>query len=146
LPPDVNASTLAFRVEAGGIRFGLAAVKNVGEGAVEQIVREREATGPYTTLEEFCRRQDLHTVNKRVIESLIKCGAMDGLGPREALLDAKRLDSAIAAAQIDQKAASTGQVSLFDIFGDAEMLAPANVVASLAANGTAAEAPPASRE
>src|SRR5437764_2128241 len=120
LPPDVNASNLEFRVERGGIRFGLAAVKNVGEGAVEQIVREREANGPYSSLEDFCRRQDLHTVNKRVIESLAKCGAMDGLGQREALLDSRRLDAAIAAAQIDQKAASTGQTSLFDVFGEAD--------------------------
>ncbi len=141
LPPDVNASELQFRVEARGIRFGLAAVKNVGEGAVEQIVRERDASGPYTTLEEFCRRQDLHTVNKRVIESLIKCGAMDCLGPREALLDAKRLDSAIAAAQIDQKAASTGQGSLFDMFGGAEVLSP--VVADVA---TSVVAPVPARE
>jgi DNA polymerase-3 subunit alpha len=118
LPPDVNASEAPFRVESGGIRFGLTAVKNVGEGAIEQIVREREANGHYVSLEEFCRRQDLHTVNKRVIESLIKCGAMDGLGQREALLDTRRLDSAIAAAQIDQKAASVGQASLFaDAFG-----------------------------
>src|SRR5439155_26379527 len=73
LPPDVNASTLAFRVESGGIRFGLAAVKNVGEGAVEQIVRERETNGAYTSLEAFCRRQELHTVNKRGVESLAKC-------------------------------------------------------------------------
>src|SRR5207244_4249196 len=131
LPPDVNASTLAFRVESGGIRFGLAAVKNVGEGAVEQIVQERDANGAYTSLEEFCRRQDLHTINKRVIESLIKCGAMDGLGPREGLLDTKRLDSAIAAAQIDQKAASTGQVSLFDRFGGAETLTAKPVVTEL---------------
>jgi len=143
LPPDINASELEFRVEAGGIRFGLAAVKNVGEGAVEQIVRERNDNGLYTTLEEFCRRQDLHTVNKRVIESLIKCGAMDGLGAREALLDPKRLDSAIAAAQIDQKAASTGQVSLFDIFGGAETLSPAPVEA---ANGVPSPPPPSSRE
>src|SRR5207244_5581 len=130
LPPDVNASTLAFRVESGGIRFGLAAVKNVGEGAVEQIVQERDANGAYTSLEEFCRRQDLHTVNKRVIESLIKCGAMDALGPREALLDSKRLDSAIAAAQIEQKAASTGQTSLFDMFGGDETRVPPVVVTS----------------
>jgi DNA polymerase-3 subunit alpha len=146
LPPDINASELQFRVESNGIRFGLAAVKNVGEGAVEQIVRERDSGGAYTTLEEFCRRQDLHTVNKRVIESLIKCGAMDCLGPREALLDAKRLDSAIAAAQIDQKAASTGQVSLFDMFGGADTLTPATVAADLVANGTAAAPPPQSRE
>jgi DNA polymerase-3 subunit alpha len=132
LPPDVNASELEFRVEGGGIRFGLAAVKNVGEGAVELIVRERDSSGAYTTLEEFCRRQDLHTVNKRVIESLIKCGAMDCLGPREALLDAKRLDSAIAAAQIDQKAASTGQGSLFDMFGGADELATTPVMVEVA--------------
>src|SRR5258708_5824135 len=132
LPPDVNASELEFRVEAGGIRFGLAAVKNVGGGAVEQIVSERDSSGAYTTLEEFCRRQDLHTVNKRVIESLIKCGAMDCLGPREALLDAKRLDSAIAAAQIDQKAAGTGQVSLFAIFGGSHAAAPPRRVLHLA--------------
>jgi DNA polymerase-3 subunit alpha len=143
LPPDVNASELEFRVESGGIRFGLGAVKNVGEGAVEQIVRERESNGPYTSLEEFCRRQDLHTVNKRVIESLIKCGAMDPLGQREVLLDAKRLDSAIAAAQIDQKAALTGQASLFDVFGGAESLASATSPVSETTDGVA---PPPSRE
>ncbi|MBV9170370.1 MAG: DNA polymerase III subunit alpha [Chloroflexi bacterium] len=113
LAPDINSSRLEHQVEDGGIRFGLGAVKNVGVGAVEQLVTDRDANGPYTSLEEFCRRQDLHTVNKRVIESLIKCGAMDTFGPRELLLDSKRLDSAIAAAQIDQKAASAGQVSLF---------------------------------
>ena len=127
LPPDVNASELDFRVEVAGIRFGLGAVKNVGEGAVEQIVLERQANGPYTSLEEFCRRQDLHTVNKRVLESLVKCGAMDCLGQREALLETKRLDSAIAAAQIDQRAASTGQTSLFDIFGGSNEPAAAPV-------------------
>jgi DNA polymerase-3 subunit alpha len=138
LPPDVNASGLDFRVEADGIRFGLGAVKNVGEGAVEQIVREREASGEYTSLEEFCRRQELHTVNKRVLESLVKCGAMDELGQREALLDGKHLDSAIAAAQIDQRAASTGQTSLFDMFGGTE--APV-AAAAPAANGSAEVSP-----
>jgi DNA polymerase-3 subunit alpha len=142
LPPDVNASCLDFGVEADGIRFGLGAVKNVGEGAVELIIQEREAKGPYVSLEEFCRRQDLHTVNKRVLESLIKCGAMDALGVREGLLDGKRLDSAIAAAQIDQRAASTGQTSLFAMFGEAEATpsptpTPASGTAALAANGTA---------
>jgi DNA polymerase-3 subunit alpha len=137
LPPDVNASELDFRVESDGIRFGLAAVKNVGEGAVEQLVRERVTNGAYTSLEEFCRRQDLHTVNKRVIESLIKCGAMDALGQREALLDARRLDNAIAAAQIEQKAASTGQTSLFDIFGGSQPSAP--VASTTAANSVEAE-------
>jgi DNA polymerase-3 subunit alpha len=134
LPPDVNHSALEFKVQDGEIRFGLAAVKNVGEGAVEQIIREREANGPYATLEEFCRRQDLHTINKRVIESLLKCGAMDGLGQRESLLEARRLDSAIAAAQIDQKAASTGQGSLFDLFGETVSLDAAPAAGAMAAD------------
>jgi DNA polymerase-3 subunit alpha len=125
LPPDINRSGLEFSVEGQGIRYGLGAVKNVGAGAVELLVKERDANGPYASLEEFCRRQELHTINKRVIESLIKCGAFDPLGSREALLESKRLDAAIAAAQIDQRAASTGQGSLFDLFGGAEaMLAP----------------------
>jgi DNA polymerase-3 subunit alpha len=138
LPPDINASRLEFSVEGNGIRYGLGAVKNVGAGAVELLVKERDENGPYTSLEEFCRRQDLHTVNKRVLESLIKCGTFDGLGVREALIDSKRLDAAIAAAQIDQRAASTGQGSLFDIFGGAEgviaapppTVAPVNVAVS----------------
>ena len=130
LPPDINRSALEFSVEGAGIRYGLGAVKNVGAGAVELLVQERSANGEYTSLEEFCRRQDLHTVNKRVLESLIKCGAFDSLGRRETLLDAKRLDAAIASAQIDQRAASTGQGSLFDMFGGAEaMMAPALVPA-----------------
>src|SRR5262249_48601673 len=119
LPPDVNASGLDFGVEADGIRFGLGAVKNVGEGAVELLVHEREANGVYTALEEFCRRQDLHTRNKSVLEALIKIGPVDVLGQREALLDGKRLDSAIAAAQIDQRAATLGQ---FAMFGGEEIL------------------------
>ncbi|MBV9602209.1 MAG: DNA polymerase III subunit alpha [Chloroflexi bacterium] len=147
LPPDVNASWLDFGVEVDGIRFGLGAVKNVGEGAVELMVREREANGPYTSLEEFCRRQDLHTVNKRVLESLIKCGAMDSLGPREALLETKRLDSAIAAAQIDQRAASTGQTSLFDMFGDAQSApTPALPLEAPVADATAEVSAAAARE
>ena len=142
LAPDVNASELEFRVESGGIRFGLAAVKNVGEGAVEQIVNERKANGPYTSMEEFCRRQDLHTVNKRVLESLIKCGGMDAFGQREALIDSRRLDSAIAAAQIEQKAALTGQVSMFGGFEPVMAPPPAPVI--LETNG--AVVTPSSRE
>jgi DNA polymerase III subunit alpha len=151
LPPDVNRSKLEFTVEQvsgigsqvsgdsadtrhptpdtrHAIRFGLAAVKNVGEGAVELLVAEQEANGPYTSLEDFCRRQDLRTLNKRVIESLIKCGAMDELGQREALLDSRRLDSAIGAAQVEQKAAGAGQASLFDMSAEVFSLgsAPAN--------------------
>lgn len=118
LPPDINRSTLEFAVEGNSIRYGLGAVKNVGGGAVEMLVNERRANGNYSSLEEFCRRQDLHTINKRVIESLIKCGALDVFGGREGLLNEKRLDAAIAAAQIDQRAASAGQSSLFEMLGE----------------------------
>jgi len=113
LPPDINRSRSDFAVEDGAIRYGLGAVKNVGVGAVELLVQEHEARGTYASLEEFCRRQDLRTINKRVLESLIKCGALDAFGPREALLDTKRLDTAIAAAQQDQDAERRGQISLF---------------------------------
>src|SRR5438128_1772438 len=140
LPPDVNRSQLDFTVEETEIRFGLSAVKNVGQGAVELLVAEREKGGRYTGLEEFCRRQDLHTINKRVIESLIKCGAMDEFGAREALLDARRLDSAIAAAQIEQKAASAGQTSLFDVFGETTT-APPPLVPALANGASVARSP-----
>ena len=120
LPPDINRSRLEFVVEEGeAIRFGLAAVKNVGEGAVELLLQERELSGPYTSLEDFCRRHDLRTINKRVVESLIKCGAMDELGTREALLP--RVDAAIAGAQREQKAALSGQASLFGAFADGEV-------------------------
>ena len=147
LAPDVNSSNLDCGVETDAIRFGLGAIKNVGGGAVEMIVREREASGAYASLEEFCRRQDLHTVNKRVLESLIKCGAMDALGSREALLDSKRLDSAIAAAQIDQRAASTGQTSLFDMFGEAEPVqSPMPSVVAPVADGSVQVSTAAARE
>ncbi len=135
LPPDVNRSRAEFSVEPLradpgharpdpelAIRFGLSAVKNVGEGAVQMIVAEREANGPFRDLDDFCRRLDLHTANKRVVESLAKAGAMDQLGSRETLL--KALDAAIGAAQKAQKAASAGQGSLFDAFGTRPAGAP----------------------
>ncbi len=131
LPPDVNRSRREFAVEHVhasaidvrlGIRFGLNAVKNVGEGAVDMIVDEREKAGAFRGVDDFCRRLDLHTVNKRVIESLAKAGALDELGAREAVL--KGVDAAMATAQKDQKAASTGQTSLFETFGSATTSSP----------------------
>ena len=127
LRPDVNRSQPRFTVErlaSGpmefklGIRYGLAAVKNVGEGAVESLVAERERGGPFRSLEDFCGRVDLRTINKRVIESLVKCGAMDEFGPRERLLAG--IDQSMAAGQQRQKAAGVGQTSLFDLGGEAE--------------------------
>jgi DNA polymerase-3 subunit alpha len=124
LRPDVNRGQKEFTVEPVpngplesrlGIRYGLAAVKNVGEAAVDVIVAERERGGPFASLDDFCRRVDLKTLNKRVIESLIKCGAFDEFGPRERV--AAALDTCLGAAQHLQRAAGVGQTSLFDAMG-----------------------------
>jgi DNA polymerase-3 subunit alpha len=77
LPPDINESQRNFTVVGNQIRFGLAAVKNVGDAAIEAILREKEEKGRFESLHDFCRRVDLRKVNRRVIESLIKCGAFD---------------------------------------------------------------------
>ncbi|MGB9630356.1 MAG: OB-fold nucleic acid binding domain-containing protein, partial [Thermodesulfobacteriota bacterium] len=77
LPPDINESFRDFTVVGDQIRFGLAAVKNVGDAAIEAILTEREERGKYKSLSDFCLRVDLRKVNRRVIESLIKCGAFD---------------------------------------------------------------------
>ena len=102
LPPHVNASFEDFHVLDGNIVFGLSAVKNVGEGAVHAILRAREADGDFCSLQDFTRRVDLRKVNKKVVESLIKCGAFDGLGPsRHAMLEA--LDSVLEQAASFQR-------------------------------------------
>ncbi len=80
LPPDINESQADFAIVEGGIRFGLGAVKNVGLKAVEEIIQEREKNGPFKDIVDFCRRMDSYKVNKRVLESLIECGAFDFAG------------------------------------------------------------------
>jgi DNA polymerase-3 subunit alpha len=112
LPPDVNLSDSQFTVVNGTIRFGLAAVKGVGEKAVEAIIQARREGGPLRSLFDFCERVDLRQVNRAVIDSLIKCGAFDSLGAARSRL-AAALDRAIAQgsrAQADQR---SGQGSLF---------------------------------
>ena len=79
LPPDVHASHLEFTVEGEAIRFGLLAVKNVGQGAIESIIAAREEGGPFRSFADFCNRIDLRLVNKRVLESLVKVGALNAL-------------------------------------------------------------------
>lgn len=111
LPPDVNHSQADFSIEGDDIRFGLKAIKNVGEGAIESIVQNREENGPYTSIEDFCVRVDMKQVNKRVIESLVKCGAMDSLGPREVLMGS--YEGSVESAQIMLKERSNGQIGLF---------------------------------
>ena len=122
MPPDVNVSRFDFVVNGPEIRFGLGAIKNVGEGAIDNIVAAREAGGPFRSLEDLCGRIDLQRNNKRVIESLIKSGACDAFGPRLAQLE--RLDAALATGQREQKDRSSGQVSLFDFATEPAIAAP----------------------
>lgn len=113
LPPDVNESYNEFVIRGGSIRFGLGAVKNVGESAVESIVAAREAGEPFKSIFDFCERVDLKASNRKCIESLIKCGAFDTIdGHRAQLLAA--LDTAIEAGQSAQRDKAVGQASLFD--------------------------------
>ena len=119
LPPDVNISTWRFRTDASsgkpGIRFGLGAVKNVGHNAVEAIVHER-GKEKYKDIFDFCRRVDTDSVNKRVVESLIRAGAFDGTGAKRAQLTSV-YEQALETAAGRRKQNVTGQVSLFDLGG-----------------------------
>jgi DNA polymerase-3 subunit alpha len=115
LPPDVNSSDHSFVVSANAIRFGLDAVKNVGHSAVEAILRARE-DAPIASIWDFCERVDSRAINKRGIECLLKCGALDSTGAtRKGMLDA--LPAAQSAGQKAQEDAQLGQGSIFD-FGD----------------------------
>jgi DNA polymerase-3 subunit alpha len=112
LPPDVNASLVDFTAAAGEIRFGLSAIKGVGEGAVRAILDARERDGPFCDLFDLARRVDGKLVNRRVFEALIKCGALDRLpGNRAQKLGA--LDAALDVAAAESRDAELGQASLF---------------------------------
>jgi len=115
LPPDVNLSQWEFTVVAKTIRFGLGAVKNVGSAAVESIIEARLDGGNFASLYEFCERVDLQRVNRRVVESLIKCGAFDSLHPVRSQAMAA-LEDAIEMAQTIQKDRLSGQMSMFGTF------------------------------
>ncbi len=121
LPPDVNHSEMDFAVEGNGIRYALQAIRNVGSGAIRSIVEAREQGGPFKSLDDFTRRIDWKSLNKRALESLIKAGALDCLGDRVVLLG--NLDRIVSHAQRAERAAEAGQVSLFDGVADAEALA-----------------------
>ena len=114
LPPDVNQSGHDFVVVEGDIRFGLDAVKNVGYAAVEKIGEARETGGDFTSIWDFCARVDCRTVNKKAIESLIKCGALDSTGAtRKGMLSV--LPQAQASGAKAQEDAQSGQGSIFDL-------------------------------
>ena len=113
LPPDVNESDLYFTPVGEAIRFGLAAIKNVGENTAKAIRDTRQEKGAFRTLFDFCERIDSRFLNKRVFESLIKSGAMDSLGPRECVL--ATVDDALAAVQRATRHRESGQHGLFGV-------------------------------
>lgn len=112
LPPNINRSQYQFTVENGQIVYGLGAIKGVGEAAVESIIAERNAHGVYQNIFDFCRRVDLHKVNKRVLEALVRSGAVDELGPHRASIF-KSLGKAVHAAEQYLRNQSIGQEDLF---------------------------------
>ncbi|RYL94600.1 DNA polymerase III subunit alpha [Sporolactobacillus sp. THM19-2] len=109
-PPSVNKSLMSFEPSGQGIRFGLSSIKNLGVGAIREIVGEREASGPYRNLFDLCRRISLRKVNRKSLEYLIFSGALDEFGTDRAVLLAT-LDRAIQAGEDEQKSA-TGQTAL----------------------------------
>lgn len=123
LPPDINKSQKAFSIEDNtksykkkAIRFGLAAIKNVGEAAIESIITSRTNDGDFATITDFCSRVDNRKVNKKVIESLIKTGAFDAFGNRAAILEA--IPGIRESCQRIQKQKVSGQGFLFDSIDD----------------------------
>jgi DNA polymerase-3 subunit alpha len=120
LPPDVNSSSLDFTPVGESIRFGLQAIKNVGENTVKGVLEAREQLGRFTSIYQFCDHVDTRLLNRRVVESLIKSGAMDTLGARRSQIFAV-IDRAMDRAQRQQRERTSGQHGLF---GGASAAAP----------------------
>jgi len=117
-PPDINVSDLGFTPHESAIRFGLAAVKNVGRTAIDSIIAARKQVARFRSIFEFCEKVDLRLLNKRVMESLIKSGAMDAFGNRAQIMAV--LDKAMERAQKSQRDAEMGQHGLFGVFREDE--------------------------
>ncbi len=118
LPPDINRSEDKFTVESGGIRFGLAAVKNIGKGLIQTVVCERERGGAFTSFDTLCERLSETELSKRAMENLIKCGAMDGFGLRRSQL-LQIYEPLMDATSANKRRNISGQIGMFD-FGQAE--------------------------
>ena len=119
-PPDVNRSGFRFRATQGGIRYGLGAVRGVGAGPVETLVRERDREGPFRGLDDFCMRVDPRRVNKRLVEALIRSGAMDCFALADESIDATRarlLDELPGAVQGAEQSARNVELAIDDMFG-----------------------------
>ena len=121
LPPDINASSANFSVDGQAVRFGLAAVKNVGEQAIVVMEKIRSDSGPFLSLFDFCRRVSSKQINKRVVESLIKCGAFDSFGAKRSQL-LEIMPQTLDAANRAQRDEESGQIGLFDEAEDADMM------------------------
>jgi DNA polymerase-3 subunit alpha len=129
LAPDVNESLWLFNVVDGNLRFGMGAIKGVGEGAVEEMIRERSENGPFKGFVDFCERVSLKLVNKRVLEALIKVGAFDDCENtmnRKTLLT--NMEMIVTYAQRKQQEKELGQVNLFDMGGASEAEDQANML------------------
>ncbi len=124
LPPDVNESGYRFTVVGGAIRFGLGAVKGLGAAAIDSIIEAR-SEGPFTGLYDFCERIDTQKVNRRVIESLVKCGAFDRSGGVDRAVMFQAIDDALEAGSRRQRDRRDGQSNMFDILAQAAPEAPA---------------------
>jgi len=116
LAPDINESLSSFTPVGDKIRFGMAGVKNVGEKAVEVILQSRSTDGPFDSLFDFCRRVDMAAVNRRVIESLIKCGAFDSTQVSRARMTGA-LDDAMKIGQAHQRDQASSQIDIFAMLG-----------------------------
>lgn len=126
LPPHVNESGMTFSFTKNGIRFGLLAIKNLGKGAIMRLVHERDSNGKYTSFTDFCSRVCGGEINRRAIESLIKCGAMDGLADnrRQMLLS---LDRVMDYLENDRRKNVEGQLNLFGETESLQNISMANV-------------------
>ena len=120
LPPDVNRSFSRFTVEGGSIRFALGAVKNVGIGMIDNLVKIREKEGDFTSFLDFCLRMESKDINKRAVEGLIKCGALDGLGANRAQL-LSSYEIIIEGIQLERRRKIKGQMDLFQINDDMDV-------------------------
>ncbi len=136
LPPDINKSQASFAIETSpsapspvtgegrgeaAVRFGLASIKNVGSSPIEHILSGRDSGGDFKSIEDFSYRTDLRNINKKVLESLIKVGVFDSLGSRKTLLES--LNRIISLSQTKQRAKESGQVSMFDLWGQSSPVA-----------------------
>ncbi len=130
LPPDINFSGKKFTVESGKIRFGLLGVKNVGEGVADAILRARETKGKPKDIFRFINNIEIHEINKKAIDSLIRAGAFDSMHSNRAQLIAV-CEGLIEAAQNDARKNIAGQISLFDTTGDNETISEIGAVTKL---------------